>query len=138
MDNKQEIALGYYNPMFASQPTIRDAMKYAYDMARGTKRPAILKQAVHIVHNSFLAKVALGPSDDLVTPNPKYAVYDSVRDAILVGYALAKTTKDGYYIMVAMHVLLNSCARQLYPDIEKDNRFDGVVVIQDKEAQQDS
>lgn len=137
MDNK-DIALGYYNPIFASQSTIRDAMKYAYDMARGTKRPAILKEAVHIVHNSFLAKVALGPSDDLVTPDPKYAVYDTVADAILVGYALAKTTKEGYYVIVAMHVVLNSCARHLYPDIEKDNRFDDVVVIQDKETQQDS
>lgn len=138
MDNKREIALGYYNPMFASQPTIRDAMKYAYDIAGAVNKPAIAKKAVHIVHNSFLAKVALGPSDDLVTPNPKYAVFDSVKDAILVGYALAKTTKQGYYIIVAMHVVLNSCARQLYPDIEKDNRFDGVVVIQDKETQQNS
>lgn len=131
--SKQEVALGYYNPLFASQATIRDAMTYAYKLARGTKRPPILKQAVHIVHNSFLAKVALGPSDDLVTPNPEYDVYDTVRDAVVAGYALAKTTKDGYYIMVAMHVLLNSCARQLYPGIEKNSRNP----FQDKETQQD-
>jgi hypothetical protein len=127
MTTKKQLVLAYFNPMFGSRETIREAMTYAYRIANGTRNPVLAKKAIHIVHNTFLARVAVDPSDDLITPDPKHEVCETMRDALIKGYALANKSKDQYYIMTAMHVMLNSCARYVYPEIEKDEKFEGVL-----------
>ena len=94
MNNKKELVLAYFNPMFGSRETIREAMTYAYAIANGTRNPILAKKAIHIVHNTFLARVAVDPSDDLITPDPKHEVCKTMRDALIKGYALANKSKD--------------------------------------------
>jgi len=131
MDN-QKIAERYFNPMFGSRATIREAMDYAYAVAVAVGKPTFAKKAVHIVHNTFLAKVALGPSDDLITPDPKYPVRESMKEALLEGYQLAQKTNSAPHVITAMHVMLNSLARHVYPPIEKESYDDMVwMVIKD-------
>lgn len=127
MTANKQLVLAYFNPLFGSRETIREAMTYGYAIASGTRNPILAKKAVHIVHNTFLARVAVDPSDDLITPDPKYAVCETMREAIVKGYEWANKSKDQYYIMVAMHVMLNTCARYVYPGIEKDEKFAGAL-----------
>ncbi|NBV37937.1 MAG: hypothetical protein EBR94_11790 [Bacteroidetes bacterium] len=119
MDNK-DIALRYFNPAFASRDTIREAMVYAYSVANGTDCPALVKKAVHTVHNTFLANVVMEPGDDLITPDPEYPVHDTVKDAVLHAYELVEITGSAPWVITAIHVMLNSLARNLYPDIEDE------------------
>lgn len=132
MTTNKQLVLAYFNPMFGSRETIREAMTYAYAIANGTRNPILAKKAVHIVHNTFLARVAVESSEDLITPDAKYAVCETMREALVKGYELANKSKDQYYIMTAMHVMLNSCARYVYPEIEKDEKFQGVLHFSSK------
>ena len=53
LDKKmQQLASGLYSPLFATQDSIKDAIDYAYDIAKGSNNPAAITTALHVVLNT--------------------------------------------------------------------------------------
>jgi len=55
MLDKEIIALaqGLYSPLFATRDSIRDAITYAYDIAKASDNPAAVTTALHVVLNTI-------------------------------------------------------------------------------------
>ena len=49
----QTLASGLYNPVFASRTTIKEAITYAYDIAKASDNPAAITTALHVVLNTL-------------------------------------------------------------------------------------
>jgi hypothetical protein len=47
------LAQGLYSPLFATRDSIRDAITYAYDIAKGSDNPAAITTALHVVLNTI-------------------------------------------------------------------------------------
>lgn len=47
------LAQGLYNPLFASRESIRDAITYAYDIAKASENPSAVTTALHVVLNTI-------------------------------------------------------------------------------------
>jgi len=47
------LAQGLYSPLFASRDTIKDAITYAYDIAKASENPAAVMTALHVVLNTI-------------------------------------------------------------------------------------
>jgi hypothetical protein len=47
------LAQGLYSPLFATRETIKDAITYAYDIAKGSNNPAAVTTALHVVLNTI-------------------------------------------------------------------------------------
>ena len=49
----QTLASGLYSPLFATKESIRDAILYAYDIAKASDNPAAVTTALHVVLNTI-------------------------------------------------------------------------------------
>lgn len=49
----QTLASGLYSPLFASRDSIKDAILYAYDIAKASDNPAAITTALHVVLNTI-------------------------------------------------------------------------------------
>jgi hypothetical protein len=49
----QTLASGLYSPLFATRDSIKDAITYAYDIAKGSNNPAAITTALHVVLNTI-------------------------------------------------------------------------------------
>jgi hypothetical protein len=47
------LASGLYNPLFASRDSIKEAITYAYDIAKASDNPAAITTALHVVLNTI-------------------------------------------------------------------------------------
>ena len=47
------LAQGLYSPLFASRTTIKEAITYAYDIAKASENPAAITTALHVVLNTL-------------------------------------------------------------------------------------
>lgn len=47
------LAQGLYSPLFATRETIKDAITYAYNIAKGSNNPAAVTTALHVVLNTI-------------------------------------------------------------------------------------
>jgi hypothetical protein len=47
------LAQGLYSPLFASRDSIKDAITYAYDIAKASENPAAVMTALHVVLNTI-------------------------------------------------------------------------------------
>lgn len=53
LDKKmQQLASGLYSPLFATQDSIKDAIHYAYTIAKASENPAAITTALHVVLNT--------------------------------------------------------------------------------------
>lgn len=48
-----QLASGLYNPLFATRDSIKDAITYAYDIAKASDNPAAVTTALHVVLNTI-------------------------------------------------------------------------------------
>jgi hypothetical protein len=49
----QTLASGLYSPLFATRNTIKEAVTYAYDIAKASDNPAAITTALHVVLNTI-------------------------------------------------------------------------------------
>ena len=49
----QTLALGLFSPLFASRDSIKEAILYAYDIAKASDNPAAVTTALHVVLNTI-------------------------------------------------------------------------------------
>ena len=49
----QTLASGLYSPLFATRDSIKDAILYAYDIAKASENPAAVTTALHVVLNTI-------------------------------------------------------------------------------------
>lgn len=49
----QSLASGLYSPLFATRDSIKDAILYAYDIAKASDNPAAVTTALHVVLNTI-------------------------------------------------------------------------------------
>ena len=49
----QTLASGLYSPLFAIRDSIKDAILYAYDIAKASDNPAAITTALHVVLNTI-------------------------------------------------------------------------------------
>lgn len=49
----QTLASGLYSPLFATRDSIKDAILYAYDIAKASENPAAITTALHVVLNTI-------------------------------------------------------------------------------------
>ena len=49
----QTLASGLYSPLFATKESIKDAITYAYDIAKASDNPAAVTTALHVVLNTI-------------------------------------------------------------------------------------
>lgn len=47
------LAQGLYSPLFASRDSIKEAITYAYDIAKASENPAAITTALHVVLNTI-------------------------------------------------------------------------------------
>lgn len=47
------LAQGLYSPLFASRDSIKEAITYAYDIAKGLDNPSAVTTALHVVLNTI-------------------------------------------------------------------------------------
>jgi hypothetical protein len=47
------LAQGLYSPLFASRDSIKEAITYAYDIAKASENPAAVTTALHVVLNTI-------------------------------------------------------------------------------------
>jgi hypothetical protein len=47
------LAQGLYSPLFATRDSIKDAITYAYNIAKGSDNPAAVTTALHVVLNTI-------------------------------------------------------------------------------------
>lgn len=47
------LAQGLYSPLFATRNTIKDAITYAYNIAKASDNPAAITTALHVVLNTI-------------------------------------------------------------------------------------
>jgi hypothetical protein len=48
-----QLASGLYNPLFASRDSIKEAIHYAYNIAKAEDNPAAITTALHVVLNTI-------------------------------------------------------------------------------------
>jgi hypothetical protein len=49
----QALASGLYSPLFATRDSIKDAILYAYDIAKASDNPAAITTVLHVVLNTI-------------------------------------------------------------------------------------
>jgi hypothetical protein len=49
----QTLASGLYSPLFASRDSIKEAIHYAYGIAKASENPAAITAALHVVLNTI-------------------------------------------------------------------------------------
>jgi hypothetical protein len=49
----QTLASGLYSPLFATKESIKDAIHYAYGIAKASDNPAAITTALHVVLNTI-------------------------------------------------------------------------------------
>ena len=49
----QTLASGLYSPLFATRDSIKEAILYAYDIAKASENPAAVTTALHVVLNTI-------------------------------------------------------------------------------------
>jgi hypothetical protein len=47
------LSAGLYSPLFATRDSIKDAITYAYDIAKASDNPAAVTTALHVVLNTI-------------------------------------------------------------------------------------
>lgn len=52
-----ELSHSIYAPMFAERDNLRDAFKYAHELAKGSSDPASVYTALHVVVNTIAKQI---------------------------------------------------------------------------------